>query len=48
MDSPAKLSNQGTQDDKKSQKKGKNKAHYNTIFVGCHYAQTKTNNINKT
>jgi hypothetical protein len=33
---------------KSHKKKRKNKAHYNTIFVGCHYAQTKTNNINKT
>jgi hypothetical protein len=48
MDSPAKLSTQGTQDEKKSKQKQKNKTQYNTLFVGCHYAQTNTNNINKT
>jgi hypothetical protein len=48
MDSPAKLSNQGTQDEKSHKKKEKNKTHYNTIVVGCHYAHTNTNNINKT
>jgi hypothetical protein len=33
---------------KKVTKKKKKKTHYNTIVVGCHYAHTNTNNINKT
>jgi hypothetical protein len=44
MDSPAKLSTQGTHNEESH----KNKFQYNTIFVGRHYAQSNTNNINKT
>jgi hypothetical protein len=44
MDSPAKLSTQGTQ----KEESHKTKFQYNTIFIGSHYAQTNTNNINKT
>jgi hypothetical protein len=40
MDNQEKLSTQGTQD-KEIQK-------HNTIWVGHHYAQAHTNNINKT
>ena len=42
MDNPEKLATQGTQDEEKQNKK------HNTIFVGHHYTQTNTNNVNKT
>ena len=38
MDNPEKLAAQGTQDQEK----------HNTICDGKHYAQTNTNNVNKT
>ena len=41
MENPDKLATLGTQDDKTNQK-------HNTICVGHHYAQTDTNNVNKT
>jgi hypothetical protein len=46
MDSPAKLSTQGTHNEKSHKKP--QKPQYNTIFVGNHYTQTNRNNINKT
>ena len=41
---------QGTQDEEKHRvhKTKKNKTSYNTICVEHHYAQTNTNNVNKT
>jgi hypothetical protein len=42
MDNPEKLATQGTQDKKKNKKKHK------TICVGHRYAETNTNNVNKT
>jgi hypothetical protein len=41
MENPEKLAALGTQDDKTNQK-------HNTRCVGHHYAQTNTNNVNKT
>ena len=40
MDNPEKLATYGTQGEEKQNK--------NTIAVGHHYAQTNTNNVNKT
>jgi hypothetical protein len=40
MDNPEKLATYGTQDEEKQK--------HNTIYVGHHYAQTNTNNVNKT
>ena len=40
MDDPEKLATLGTQDEDKQK--------HNTICVGNHYAQTNTNNVNKT
>ena len=42
MDNSEKLTTQGKQDDEWQNKK------HNTIFVGHHYTQTNTNNVNKT
>ena len=42
MENPEKLPTQDTQDEEKEKKK------LNTICVGYHYAQTKTNNENQT
>ena len=41
MDNPEKLATQGTQDKKKTKK-------HKTICVGHRYAETNTNNVNKT
>ena len=41
MDKPEQLATQCTQDEE-------NQPKHNTICVGHHYAQTNTNNINKT
>jgi len=43
MDNPEKLATKGTQDETKQ-----NKQKHNTICDEHHYAQTNTNNINKT
>ena len=40
MDNPDRLTTYGTKDDEKQNK--------NTTHVGHHYAQTNTNNVNKT
>ena len=42
MDNPEKLAISDTLDEDKTNNK------YNTIRVGHHYAQTNTNNVNKT
>ena len=44
MDNPEKLTTLATQDTEQRQKNKKN----NKIYVGHHYAQAKTNNVNKT
>jgi hypothetical protein len=41
IDNSEKLATQGTQDNEKQNKK------HNTGYVGHHYAQTNTNNVNK-
>ena len=43
MDNPENLAIQGTQDEEKQ-----NKDRHNTIYVGHHYTQAHTNNVNKT
>jgi len=42
MDNPEKLATLDTQDEDKQNVK------HNTIYVGHHYTQTNTNNVNKT
>ena len=42
MENPEKRAMQDTQEDEKQNKK------HNTIYVGYHYTQTNTNNVNKT
>jgi len=42
MDNPEKLATKGTHDEEKQNQK------HNTIYVGLHYTQTNTNNVNKT
>jgi len=44
MDNPEKLATLGTQDTRRRQTQQTN----NTIYVGHHYTQTNTNNVNKT
>ena len=42
MDNPEKLTTQCAQNEEKQQQKN-----HNTIYVGHHYTQTNTNNVNK-
>ena len=44
MDNPEKVATQGTQDTRRRKTKQKHKS----IYVGHHYPQTNTNNVNKT
>ena len=44
MDNPEKVATQGTQDTKRRKTKQKHKS----IYIGHHYPQTNTNNVNKT